>query len=90
MVGKVETLREHYKEDALQAWQRACDQVATLATKESLPEPDRQRLLEPIETLKEEISKVGSIDAAVARKARVEQVRYQVEKAIIDRINALA
>ena len=90
VVKRVEALRGEYKEEALQSWQNACDQVAKLAANEGLPESDRDRLLQPMEGLKEDISKAASIDAAVARKARVEQVRDQVERAIIERINALA
>ena len=86
---RIAELREARKGEALTAWQQACNSVTTLAKDQGLPDGDLAALTRPLTTLKDEIALAPSIDAAIARKAKVEEVARRVGDGIIGRINDL-
>ena len=86
---RIAELREARRGEALDAWQQACSSVTTLAKEQGLADGDLASLTRPLTTLKDEIASAPSIDAAIARKAKVEEVARRVSEGIIGRINDL-
>lgn len=88
--ARVGELREAHKADALQAWGSAQRELTTLAETQGLPEAELAPLLGGLNNLQDEIASAPSIDAAVARKARIVAVASQVTERVVARINELA
>ncbi len=87
---RVGELRELHKAEAVQAWQDAERDLTSLAHTQGLPQGELTPLLASFGSLQAEIAAAASIDAAIARKARVGVVRSQVADRVVARINELA
>ncbi len=85
--ARVGELRDAHKATAVAAWGAAQQELTTLAETQGLSQSDLAPLLGTLGGLRDEIMAALSIDAAVARKARVDAEKSRAAERVVALIN---